>query len=479
MKLILSYVLHCFTGGEVTGVIEVLNKQKEDFSQEDVSLLESVAAIISVAMANAQLFAATRSRAEELETISQIGLTLTASLDFKGVVQNALFQIQQLFKAEGVSLLRLDEPTQDMVFIYALLGKKSREVTTRVSSEENRMIKWAVEHRDALLVRDTTRDPRFNEEASAILLGPPPASIMVTPMLTSTRVVGILLVASAEVDHFTEANLHTLQAISATLTVALENASLYENLKTLLHERELSQANIVQTSKMAALGQLSASIAHEINNPLQAMQGCLTLFSEEMNDACRKEKLEHYLHIVQSEIERITNIVSRMKDYYRPEREGIQTIHLHTSLETVLDLTFKKLQQNLIIVERKWADVPIQLQANEDRLKQVFLNLVLNALDAMPGGGVLTITTRQDRIDRKGALPVPAVRIEFKDTGAGMTPDVQANIFEPFFTTKESGSGLGLYVVYGIIQAHQGEIRVFSKPGLGTTFSILLPLEQV
>jgi two-component system NtrC family sensor kinase len=182
---------------------------------------------------------------------------------------------------------------------------------------------------------------------------------------------------------------------------------------------------------------------------------------------------------VGDEIERIATIVRRMRDFYRPAREGLQPTHLDAVLESVLELTSKQLQHSQVTVERMWADYIPEIQTNPDHLKQVFLNLILNAVDAMPTGGTLYISTDLDQVqggdDQQSA---PAVRIEFSDTGEGMPPEVVSRLFEPFFTTKESGTGLGLSVSYGIIQAHNGQITVESHPGMGTIFTILLPVEQ-
>jgi two-component system NtrC family sensor kinase len=165
-------------------------------------------------------------------------------------------------------------------------------------------------------------------------------------------------------------------------------------------------------------------------------------------------------------------------------REGRVPTDVHFVLLSVLELANKQLQHSGVTVERQWAaDLPL-IQANPDHLKQVFLNLVLNAIDAMPQGGMLRISTAVDWIhgDNSGSgsatlgLPIQAVRIEFNDTGAGMSPEVQSRLFEPFFTSKEHGSGLGLSISYGIIEAHNGQIRVQSQEGVGTTFTILLPV---
>jgi two-component system NtrC family sensor kinase len=142
----------------------------------------------------------------------------------------------------------------------------------------------------------------------------------------------------------------------------------------------------------------------------------------------------------------------------------------------VLDLTGKQLERERILVE--WLQDPglSQVEANAGQLRQVFLNLVLNAVDAMSGGGTLRITTASGLLESGQAGP--GVRIEFSDTGKGMSAEVQSRLFEPFFTTKTDGSGLGLSISYSIIRAHGGQILVASYPGLGTTVTILLPIQQ-
>jgi signal transduction histidine kinase len=146
-------------------------------------------------------------------------------------------------------------------------------------------------------------------------------------------------------------------------------------------------------------------------------------------------------------------------------------------LDSVLDLSGKELQHRQITVERlDSGELPL-VQANPDHLKQVFLNLVLNAMDAMPAGGMLRVRTSLDQIHLGGGeKPQEAVCVEISDTGHGMPPEIQARLFEPFFTTKEDGAGLGLSVSYNIVEAHQGQISVTSGEGAGTTFSILLPV---
>ena len=464
--------------GKVTGVIDIVNKKTKEegdaFTAGDLSLLEAVSSIAAAALDNTRLYTATQARADELALLNEIGLALTSTLDFSTVIHAALNQVQRLFQAENVSLLQPDLQTGELCFVRALVGGTLVEVPVRLQPGEG-VAGWALKHRQPVLVEDAQTDPRFSGRVDQHL-GNQTRALMAVPLLTTERAIGVIEVISGERDAFTRSELNTLQALASTLSVALENTRLYEDLKTLLRQREQAQAQLIHSEKVAALGRLAASIAHEINNPLQAVQGCLTLAKEEQDGRQRREKMDRYLNVAGSEIERIAVIVRRMRDFYRPAREGLQPTDLCGVLESVLELTNKQLQHSDITVEREWAgELPV-IQANPDHLKQVFLNLVINAIDAMPGGGTLRISTA---LEKPGfSEKTRFLRIEFSDTGEGMPAEVLSHLFEPFFTTKEHGSGLGLSISYAIIQSHGGGITATSQVGAGTTFTILLPVER-
>ncbi len=466
--------------GKVAGVIEIVNKREGAFTGDDLSLLEAVSSIAAAALDSTRLYMATQARADELVLLNEIGLALTSTLDFSTVVHAALSQVQRLFRAENVSLLQPDLQTGELCFVRALVGRTPVEVPVRLQPGEG-IAGWALEHRQPVLIKDAQADPRFSDRVDQHLQSPTRA-VMAVPLLMAERSIGVIEVTSSQPDAYTRDELRTLQALASTLAVALDNAHLYDELKTLLRERERAQAQLIHSEKVAALGRLAASIAHEINNPLQAVQGCLALAEEELDGRQRREKMDRYLDIAGSEIERIAAIVLRMRNFYRPAREGLQPTDLHGVLESVLELTNGQLQHSDIAVERcfqKGAEPLPMIRANADQLKQVFLNLVLNGIDAMPAGGTLRMSTGLDQMAAGGGQrPRPAMRIEFSDTGEGMPPEVLSHLFEPFFTTKEHGSGLGLSISYGIIQSHGGEITVTSQVGVGTTFTILLPVEQ-
>jgi two-component system, NtrC family, sensor kinase len=223
-----------------------------------------------------------------------------------------------------------------------------------------------------------------------------------------------------------------------------------------------------------------ASIAHEINNPLQAVEGCLMLAQSDVEEsrlleADRAEAILHDLDVAATEVARIARLVERLHDFYRPTRTGLQPVELDAAVDAVLALTAKQLQHSNVTVVRH-VSRPLQVTTNVDQLKQVILNLVLNAVDAMPQGGTLTISTRLDLLTDE-QYSRPAVRLDLADTGHGIPAENLARIFEPFFTTKEHGSGLGLSISHELIKALGGEMSAASQVDVGTTFTIRLPWE--
>ncbi|HIE37868.1 MAG TPA: histidine kinase, partial [Anaerolineae bacterium] len=225
----------------------------------------------------------------------------------------------------------------------------------------------------------------------------------------------------------------------------------------------------IQAEKTAAIGRLAASIAHEINDPLQAIHNSLHLA---MMTQLPAEKQHQYLAMAQEEVERLIEIVQRMLDFYRPSKGGVVQTDVNQVLRNVLAIAGKRLQHGHIRVHTRLAKNLPPVSAVPDQLAQVFLNIVINAIEAMPEGGDLRAGTL---LTEDGGW----VLVAFRDSGPGLTPEQISNIFEPFYTTKPSGTGLGLAISYGIVERHGGTIEVSSQPGQGATFIVRLPVHPV
>jgi len=296
-------------------------------------------------------------------------------------------------------------------------------------------------------------------------------SLLCVPLPARDRILGVLAVLCPRSPGFKSPAESLLAALGQQIGVSVENARLYTELRQFAQELERSQAQLVQAEKLAAMGRLTASIAHELNNPLQAVQNCLHLT---LNRKLAEEKQRHYLTLAQEEVERLIDIVSRMLDFYRPSRGQRSATDVNELIENVLALTAKKLQRGNVTVYRQLArDLP-HIHVVADQIKQVFLNMVINAIEAMPKGGQLIVTSCLE--NGKVKQVKEWLRVSFADNGTGLKTEELRHIFEPFYTTKTHGTGLGLSVSYGIVERHGGHIDVKSIPGKGTLFSVRLPL---
>jgi signal transduction histidine kinase len=240
-----------------------------------------------------------------------------------------------------------------------------------------------------------------------------------------------------------------------------------------LERRRLEQV-LFDSEKLAATGRLAASIAHEINNPLEAVQNALYLLQKEFGEDSAKRP---YLDIAARETQRMSRILRQMLGFYR-QQEAMAATDLNALVEEAGGLVVKRLRERGVQIENQLDPGLPRIRASADQLKQVLLNLMLNAADSMPKGGTITVATQAGAGAETEVFGRDAVQIQVRDTGAGIPDELLAQIFEPFFSTKPGkGTGLGLWVSQGIVQSHGGTMRVRSRVGRGTTFMITLPVQ--
>ncbi|MFZ5920479.1 MAG: ATP-binding protein [Chloroflexota bacterium] len=265
---------------------------------------------------------------------------------------------------------------------------------------------------------------------------------------------------------FREADLDMFTILAHQAAIALENARLYDDLRDYIRQVEESQQALIQAEKMATAGRLTASIAHEINNPLQAVQNCLHLVGRTDLPAVKRQE---YFELANSELQRLMATVRRILDYYRPGGQETEMVSVPEVLERVLRLVEKQLLDRTITVE---TDLPASLPSIigvSNQVQQVFMNLILNAYDAMPEGGLIRIRARQ-----VGKM----LQVTVSDTGPGIPEENRQNIFDPFVSTKPSGMGLGLTVSYNIITSHGGKLELEPDYKAGASFRISLPVRK-
>jgi signal transduction histidine kinase/DNA-binding NarL/FixJ family response regulator len=305
------------------------------------------------------------------------------------------------------------------------------------------------------------------------------ASGMATLLQQGENRVGVMILVSQNTQ-YDEGHLRLFNGLARQAALALNNAVLFahqvrvnEDLEGLVQERtkqlQSAQGMLVRNEKLAAVGHLAASIAHEIGNPLTPISLLLNDLTEELE--AQKVKIDFKeIELIQENVERIRRTLRLMLDFASDRKNAKEATALDIAglLHDVMALNAKAFQHAKITIESRLGELP-SVMGSKDQLQSVFMNLMINAQAAMPKGGTMRITART-----KGEWIV----LEFSDTGVGIPPENLDRIFDPFFTTKENGTGLGLSVSYGIVKSHQGTIEVQSKVGKGTTFIIRLPIHQ-
>jgi len=291
-------------------------------------------------------------------------------------------------------------------------------------------------------------------------------AMLCIPLMVKGRLIGILtLNKKMSGDMFTPDDLELLSTVANQAAIAIENAKLYEEMREI-------EKNLHRADKLAALGILASSVAHEIRNPLVSIKTFTQLAPRKLNNP---EFLDKFQTIIPEELERLESILNQLLNFGRPSQPQFRSSKIEEIIDSVLTLMNVELSKsNIEVIELYDRDMP-EIMADGEQLKQVFMNIILNAIQAMPEGGNLRIITSLER-EFVGSDSSEFVIIKFEDTGCGIPKEDLDNLFNPFFTTKSGGTGMGLSISRRIVEEHNGRINVESTVGKGTTFTIKLPL---
>ena len=295
------------------------------------------------------------------------------------------------------------------------------------------------------------------------------------PLITRRATTGVMCVSSRAPNKFSIEFVEFLTAIGNHIGVAVDNFHMYKIIKEAYQDLKEAQEQVVWTEKLASLGKLAATIAHEINNPLAGVLNYIRLMIKILSrNHVSQEKLEdiaRYLKLVESEIARCGEIVKDLLAFSRRTKITIESNRIEDIIDKTLNLISHDLDMKEIQLQKSIEPNLPKVQCDFKQIQQVFLNLVYNASEAMANGGTLTVTANRASGSKE------FLEVVISDTGSGIAKEDMENIFDPFFTTKEEekGVGLGLSVVYGIIAKHNGTIEVESELGKGSTFKVRLP----
>ena len=450
--------------GEVHGVINVDSDVPAAFSASDQALLEALAEQASHVIQNTWLYEQARLKARLLESLVSVGQTINSALNVDEALQVITREACQLMRAKVCSLLLLDD-SREWLDLRASHGASPEYVNKPRLSLGESLVGMVVRRKKPVQVEDVRNSALYQNVEVAQREGL--VSLLSVPLLYRQQAIGALSIYTERPHSFSNEEIRILSALAELSAVAIEKARLYERIMTM--EEELRQSE-----RLSALGLLAAEVAHEIRNPLTVMKmlfHSLDLRYPETDPRARDASL------MAEKMDHLNKTVERILDFARSVEPQWAPVNLNELIGDLGLLIRHKLKnQSIQLVPKLAADLPI-IQADATQLEQAFLNLALNAVEAMPTGGKLSITTRA--LPRRGPTPTHVV-VEFKDTGGGFSAAARQRVFGSLLaTTKRTGTGLGLAIVNRVVETHLGKLRIRSREGHGAAFCVILPLSRV
>ena len=419
---------------------------------------------------------------DQLRTLVKTGMVLTARLSLTAVLQRIANMACKVVRARYGALGVLDGKGGLSQFITAGIDEKTKRAIGPLPVGKG-ILGVLVHEAKPLRLKDLTTDPRAHGFPPN---HPPMKSFLGVPIVSKGKVFGNLYLTEKQgAEEFTEEDKALAMTLAAQAAIAIENASLYEDLHRSYEELKRSQALLLRQEKLASLGRLAAGLAHELNNPLNTIAGFVEALqrrsqAETLRASKEFEDFPRFLRMVQGEVDRAASIVRRLLDFARQREPSFTLVDLGRLISESVSFVDRQaaMANKRILVEP--LPSPVQLKADAQMLQQLLLNLLTNALDAIEGAGEVRIAvTTMAR--GQGSRGQEIVQISVADNGCGIPPENLPKVFDPFFTTKEvgKGTGLGLPICQSIVEQHGGTIEVKSEGiGRGTTVTVKLLLER-
>jgi signal transduction histidine kinase/HAMP domain-containing protein len=400
----------------------------------------------------------------DLFILHTAGLDLMEGLDVDALPAKISARAADLVLADTIAIAVLDRSDR-MLKYRGVFGNKSRTLQEQeIPIEAGGIYNWIVSYGTPLLIPDAQADFRLD---NALMRSIGITSIMTVPLWSANVMTGLITAINKKGGAgFDQHDLRSFTVFSSQAAAALQNSSLYRDLKEKMNELKTAQEQLLHSTKMAAIGELSTNIAHEINNPLTTVLGYTTNL---LNTPDLPESPRRILGLMEQETLRVRKIIRNLLNFAHQRPSRMQPGDISQLLRETVALVQGIAGETSVVIHEDYPPAPTLVNMDHNEMKQVVINIVNNAFQAMPQGGDLQI-----RLDTSAD---GEVLVEVADTGSGIAPEHLGKIFEPFFSTKDAGNGtgLGLSISYRIVRNHGGRIEAESKPGKGAVFRVFLP----
>ena len=467
------------------GVIALVADRALNFTEAELNLLASIGLEVGSAINNARAFSQTEALLAEAkrhrtraEALAEIGQAVTATLEVERVLDLLVERTCTAMGADAAGMLRLEDGAYRYVRSWGLSVDHVRRFSLGPGEG---VVGAAAAARASVWTVDVLADPRFNpQQMLALNEGEGIRAILTAPIILGDELYGVLTILHRQRHEFSPEEVGFAGAVAQQAAIALHNARLYADLQAAYQQLKTAQDQAVQVEKLRALGEMAAGVAHDFNNLLAAILGRAQLLRTRTTDPQARASLQ----VIERAALDGAETVRRILGFARTRRdEPMEMVDVEAVLRQVIEVTSPRWKAEAqargiaIQVQMDLEPVP-PVRGNPAELREVFVNLVFNAVDAMPGGGTITLGARRLAEDTPGGEGHGGgVEISVRDAGTGMSEEVLLRAFDPFFTTKgQRGSGLGLSVVFGIVSRHGGSIEIDSREGRGTTMKVRLPV---
>jgi signal transduction histidine kinase len=413
-------------------------------------------------------------RIKQLLAIQETGKAILSVLDLKqllSVIINILSNVCQINRAI-IMLVNEEEACLEYIYGIGFDGEVPEEIKNyRVPLSRLSNILARVTNTGRPEYVPEVKSSTLRKENILLTYGNP-ISVYVVPLITRSKVIGVIATDAVAKEGVPKETRETLEVFAPQIAIAIENARLYCKLQEQMEELKRSHALLSRAEKFSFLGNLSARLAHEIKNPMTAIGTFLQMLPQKFND---EEFRTKFYNIAMEETKRVNNLITELLDLVNTRESHFALDDLHSLIDKMIFLVSPQSKAKGIETVRKFDSSIGKVKMDSEKIKQVILNMLSNAVDFTPEKGRIEISTKKEFMDGKRE----SIRIEIKDNGIGISPSIMNKIFDPYFTTKHksnmhNGTGLGLFIAHQNIQDHKGTIDVHSEVNKGTTFILNL-----